>query len=125
MKSRWQGATVGRRICLLDRWPNDCLLEPMAERAADLHAVRPATAVPRRRLAPVLLLASVALALVSLAPAPAAAAAGKWVVKGGGFGHGVGMSQWGAYGMALRGESYEEILRHFYRGVELRPYPSR
>jgi stage II sporulation protein D len=46
-------------------------------------------------------------------------------VLGRGYGHGVGMSQWGAYAMALRGESYEEILRHFYRGVELRPYPSR
>jgi stage II sporulation protein D len=38
---------------------------------------------------------------------------------GRGFGHGVGMSQWGAYGMALRGKSHAEILRHYYRGAEL------
>jgi stage II sporulation protein D len=46
------------------------------------------------------------------------------VVRGRGFGHGVGMSQWGAYGLAVRGEDHEDILRHFYRGAQLRPYPS-
>ncbi|MFN7899130.1 MAG: SpoIID/LytB domain-containing protein [Synechococcaceae cyanobacterium] len=44
------------------------------------------------------------------------------VVQGKGFGHGVGLSQWGAYGMALQGKNYEEILRHYYRGVDLKPY---
>jgi stage II sporulation protein D len=29
------------------------------------------------------------------------------------------MSQWGAQGMALRGASAEEILKHYYRGIEL------
>jgi len=38
---------------------------------------------------------------------------------GGGFGHGVGMSQNGAYGMVQRGHSYEEILAHFYPGAQL------
>jgi stage II sporulation protein D len=41
---------------------------------------------------------------------------------GRGFGHGVGMSQWGAYGLARRGEDYQRILLHYYRGSELRPY---
>jgi stage II sporulation protein D len=44
------------------------------------------------------------------------------MVAGQGFGHGVGMSQWGAYGMALQGRSYGEILQHYYRGVELKPF---
>jgi stage II sporulation protein D len=44
------------------------------------------------------------------------------IVAGQGFGHGVGMSQWGAYGMALQGRTYGEILQHYYRGVELKPY---
>ena len=44
------------------------------------------------------------------------------VVEGRGFGHGVGMSQWGAYAMALQGRSYDQILRHYYRGVDLKPY---
>jgi SpoIID/LytB domain protein len=38
---------------------------------------------------------------------------------GKGFGHSVGMSQWGAQGMALGGASYEQILKHYYQGVEL------
>jgi stage II sporulation protein D len=44
------------------------------------------------------------------------------LVAGQGFGHGVGMSQWGAYGMALQGRTYGEILQHYYRGVELKPF---
>lgn len=36
-----------------------------------------------------------------------------------GYGHGVGMSQWGANGMAERGSTYEEILKHYYTGVEI------
>jgi stage II sporulation protein D len=43
---------------------------------------------------------------------------------GRGYGHGVGMSQWGAHGLAQRGHSHEQILRHYYRGTELRPYLS-
>ncbi len=39
--------------------------------------------------------------------------------SGSGFGHGVGMSQWGAYGMARDGASAEEIIRHYYTGVDL------
>jgi stage II sporulation protein D len=36
-----------------------------------------------------------------------------------GYGHGVGMSQWGAQGMALEGHKAEEIVRYFYTGIEL------
>ncbi|MGH2449669.1 MAG: SpoIID/LytB domain-containing protein [Candidatus Limnocylindria bacterium] len=43
----------------------------------------------------------------------------RFVFSGRGFGHGVGMSQWGAQGMALQGKSAEEILKHYYRGIEL------
>ncbi|WP_042142508.1 SpoIID/LytB domain-containing protein [Paucisalibacillus sp. EB02] len=42
-----------------------------------------------------------------------------FVAEGGGWGHGVGMSQVGAMGMAVYGYSYEEILKHFYTGIEL------
>ncbi|MET3697331.1 SpoIID/LytB domain protein [Bacillus oleivorans] len=38
---------------------------------------------------------------------------------GGGWGHGVGLSQTGAVGMAEKGHSYEEILKHYYQGIEL------
>ncbi|UCZ52983.1 SpoIID/LytB domain-containing protein [Bacillus shivajii] len=40
-------------------------------------------------------------------------------VYGGGWGHGVGMSQTGAVGMAEKGADYEEILKHYYQGIDL------
>lgn len=39
------------------------------------------------------------------------------IVNGRGFGHGVGMSQWGAQGMARAGHSFDEILTHYYSGA--------
>ncbi len=36
-----------------------------------------------------------------------------------GYGHGVGMSQYGAQGMALEGYTYDEIIKHYYQGVEI------
>ena len=50
-------------------------------------------------------------------PAPTLVAIGR------GFGHGVGMSQWGAYTLAQRGEGYQDILRYYFRGTDLRPFP--
>lgn len=44
-------------------------------------------------------------------------------VIGGGFGHGVGMSQYGASGMAKKGYSYDEILKHYYQGISIGSYP--
>jgi len=44
---------------------------------------------------------------------------GRFVVRGGGHGHGVGMCQHGAMGMARAGQGYREILRHYYRDAEL------
>lgn len=42
------------------------------------------------------------------------------VFKCKGYGHGVGMSQWGANIMAKNGSNYEEILKHYYTGIELK-----
>lgn len=44
------------------------------------------------------------------------------VAVGRGYGHGVGMSQWGAFGLAQQGESFSAILRHYYLGAQLEPY---
>jgi stage II sporulation protein D len=46
------------------------------------------------------------------------------VVETRGLGHGVGMSQYGANGMAKEGSSYEGILNHYYRGVSLETFDS-
>lgn len=42
---------------------------------------------------------------------------------GGGFGHGVGLSQWGAGKMASLGYSYQDILKHYYKGIKLATIP--
>ena len=47
------------------------------------------------------------------------------VFAGKGWGHGVGLCQVGAYGMAVRGATYKEILAHFYRESELRSIEER
>ncbi len=39
--------------------------------------------------------------------------------KGSGYGHGVGMSQWGARRMALEGHDYKHILHQYYKGVKI------
>jgi stage II sporulation protein D len=64
-------------------------------------------------------LAAAALTIGLAAPAPAAAAGVSWVVHGRGFGHGVGMSAYGAYGYAKHGKGYEFILGHYYTGTTL------
>jgi len=43
-------------------------------------------------------------------------------VFGQGYGHGVGMSQWGAKYMASKGQKAEKILKHFYRGVQIKSF---
>jgi stage II sporulation protein D len=43
-----------------------------------------------------------------------------WLFTGSGYGHNVGMSQYGAYAMGLQGFTYEEILQFYYTGVTIR-----
>ncbi len=57
--------------------------------------------------------------LCAAAGATSARAGTELVVTGHGWGHGVGMSQWGAYGYARHGWSYRRILFHYYPGTKL------
>ncbi|MEG1888860.1 MAG: SpoIID/LytB domain-containing protein [Lachnospiraceae bacterium] len=47
---------------------------------------------------------------------------GSYEIRGGGFGHGIGMSQYGADQMGKEGFSYKEILHFYYDGVKLEQY---
>jgi SpoIID/LytB domain protein len=59
-------------------------------------------------------------ALVALFVLPGSAgAAPRVIIKGGGWGHGIGMSQYGTYGRALRGDSAEQIIEHYYSGAQV------
>jgi stage II sporulation protein D len=73
----------------------------------------------RIRLTAVLFFAFLAPVAGQAAAPPAAQAGVSWLVKGHGFGHGVGMSQYGAYGYAKHGKGYRFILDHYYRGTAL------
>jgi stage II sporulation protein D len=43
----------------------------------------------------------------------------RWIFYGRGWGHGLGMCQTGAYGMALEGATFQQILQHYYPGTSL------
>jgi stage II sporulation protein D len=82
------------------------------------------------------ILAAAAL-LAALAVPGAAQGKVIWRIRGGGFGHGVGMSQYGAYGYATHGTGYKAILTHYFSHTKvattsdqtvrvlLRPYQSQ
>lgn len=74
----------------------------------------------RPRRYPPLARATAALAVAACLALPAAAQAGvSWVVHGRGFGHGVGMSAYGAYGYADHGANYSFILGHYFQGTTI------
>lgn len=77
------------------------------------------------------LCAALSLALPAVAPAATAnaepavkATSGSFTVRGQGFGHGIGMSQYGAYGAAVKGLSWQQILAFYYAGTTLSTQPS-
>jgi stage II sporulation protein D len=70
------------------------------------------------------LLVSLAVA-AALATASNASAGTTFVVDGHGWGHGIGMSQYGAYGYALHGWGYQRILAHYYARTRLGLLPNR
>jgi len=67
-----------------------------------------------------LLLALLASVALTAAPAASGTSSPTFTFYGSGYGHGLGLSQWGAYGMAQDGETYRQILIHFYRGTAVR-----
>ena len=46
-------------------------------------------------------------------------------ITGRGYGHGIGMSQWGAHNMASQGYTYQQILGHYYQGAQLAAIQAR
>ena len=71
------------------------------------------------------LISSVIFSLISssLFTPPANAVPNEWIIVGSGWGHGVGLSQYGALGQALEGRSWQDILSHYYPGSSLSDSP--
>jgi stage II sporulation protein D len=67
---------------------------------------------------PILLPVALVALVIAVLAAPAQGAS-RLVVRGAGFGHGIGMSQWGAYGFAQKGADHATILRHYYSGTQI------
>ena len=55
----------------------------------------------------------------SALPRGTAGAAERWSLRGAGWGHGIGLSQYGAYGYAKQGAGYRDILDHYYRDTQI------
>ena len=63
-------------------------------------------------------LAAMLLLLAWLAPTARSASAVNFTITGRGWGHGIGMSQYGAYGFATHSDlTYKQILQHYYTGI--------
>jgi stage II sporulation protein D len=92
---------------------------------ASLGPVLPGVSSMRRTLllvsALLLVAGSAAQTRSDAQPVPQGAAT--FVVTGHGWGHGVGLSQWGAYGYAQKGFDYEKIVLHYFSGTELGDAP--
>jgi stage II sporulation protein D len=95
------------------------LWAPMRLMPSTYH--RPRTAPDRRRGAG----RALACVLVAAALLPASATASTLLIQGAGDGHGVGMSQYGAFGYARHGWSYQAILAHYYTGTTIGKAPAR
>src|SRR5829696_1262929 len=74
--------------------------------------------LPTRTMHRNLCIIGVAGAVLACGPATADAAK-RFTIRGAGFGHGVGMSQYGAMGYASHGWNYKRILAHYYSGTGL------
>ncbi|MGZ8793536.1 MAG: SpoIID/LytB domain-containing protein [Gaiellaceae bacterium] len=74
-------------------------------------------------LVSVLLLVAGSAARARTYAQPVPAGAATFLVTGHGWGHGVGLSQYGAYGYAQKGVGYEKIVLHYFAGAELGAAP--
>ncbi len=95
--------------------PSRALAAALLAAAAPLGALVAAPAAPA---------SPATAALTDVVPAPAAGTpAVTFLFSGHGWGHGLGLSQWGARGFALRGWSYDKILARYYKGTTLGAAP--
>lgn len=62
--------------------------------------------------------------MAATGPAAASTTDTSFTIYGHGWGHGIGMSQWGAYGYAKHGWTYRQILAHYYTGISFGMFPN-
>ena len=62
---------------------------------------------------------STSMLVFALCGTSAAATSSNFTIRGAGFGHGIGLSQYGAYGYAAHGVGSRDIVLHYYKGTRL------
>lgn len=72
----------------------------------------------RNKLSPSLVYILLVALLITTSYTPAYAAI-DYTFKGYGYGHGIGLCQWGAQGRALNGQTYSQILGHYFQGTQV------
>src|SRR3954452_747171 len=110
-----------RRLATSDPYPHslDHVMKRLIEPTTATPLPCPRSERGMRRIAS----ATIVALLAVLACAPTAPAAGRLVVKGHGFGHGIGLSQYGALGYAQHGFGYRDIIGHYYAGTSISTLP--
>jgi len=76
------------------------------------------------RIRSLILVGIIAAAACCAAPKTALAET-EYTIKGGGWGHGIGLSQYGARGYALKGWTYDRIVKYYYQGTKLVAKPTQ
>src|SRR4051794_3168216 len=106
-----------RRLATSDPYPHslDHVMKRLIEPTTATPLPCPRSERGMRRIAS----ATIVALLAVLACAPTAPAASRLVVKGHGFGHGIGLSQYGALGYAQHGFGYRDIIGHYYAGTSI------
>ncbi|MEY3735577.1 MAG: hypothetical protein RLZZ624_636 [Cyanobacteriota bacterium] len=110
---RWRRWLQARRLLVLERGPSGRVLSLAVEAVGAPRLVLQRDAI-RRRFPQ----------LPSTLFEPIWEGGDRWRLEGGGFGHGVGLSQAGALDLARRGWSVSRILEHYYPGTVLMPLGS-
>src|SRR5438552_672816 len=97
---------------------------PTARRGRSTTSAAGSWGTPKSRtVAFSLALAGVAVAAPSRTGQQELVTSTTFVIRGHGYGHGVGMGQWGAYGAAKAGLTYDRILAFYYPGTKLAQSP--
>src|SRR3954464_9845822 len=65
------------------------------------------------------------LVVLALCGPASAASSTNWTIRGAGFGHGIGLSQYGAYGYAAHGSEWKSIVLHYYKDTHLGNFAGR
>ena len=99
--------------------PSTSLAQPSSNQENELFEAKSTPMLSRTSIAAAAVLLGAALVSIGAARPAASTSSAVFVVTGRGWGHGVGMAQYGVLGYARHGSGYQKILAHYYPGTTL------